>query len=183
MMTRCHECGGALSMRSAAGLTREMLPGVPMLIPDSIEVLRCSQCDEHFLDAAKSREIDDALEHARREWLRAEAERTIAILREREHVTIGQIEAACGVTPTRLSHAARSADKGPSLALVRLLQAFVVCPWELRRHLARRPLPDIADPLPVASNDNSYLSEGFSGDEGDNVSLAGGEASDASWAA
>lgn len=140
-MTTCHECGGTVSLRSAAGLSWEIIPGVRMEIPASIKVARCDTCDDFSLDAADVKRIEAALKPQAREWLVGQLSQAVRCLRERDGVSIGQIEAAAGVTHTYLSHASHPTRGRPSLTLVRLLQAFIACPEELRRHLERRPTP------------------------------------------
>jgi len=61
-------------MRSAKGIPWEAIPGVPTTVPETIEVLRCSnlECDNHAMDRAKVEEIEAALEPQKTAWLKAE---------------------------------------------------------------------------------------------------------------
>lgn len=65
----CSMCGGTFVMQSARGLNWELVHGVPLPIPASIEVLRCSNpnCDNHAMDAAKVREIERAVTRAQQQ--------------------------------------------------------------------------------------------------------------------
>lgn len=131
----CHECGGNVMRRSAEGLTWESIPGVPMGIPATILLSRCDSCDDYGVTADDVDQIESALRSQVETWLSVEIERTIEFLRIRDRITLAQLEGAAGVGHGDLSFGAIR----PSLTLLRLLQAFVACPSEIQRHLARRP--------------------------------------------
>lgn len=140
-MSICHECGGTMTKKSAAGLRWQVIPGVPMDVPPSIEVVRCDSCDDYALTAAEVARIEEALEPEARRWMAEEVQRAVRCLKAREGVTTAELESALGVGHTYLSHASNPSTGKVSLPLLRLLQAFVACPEELRRHRERRPSP------------------------------------------
>lgn len=130
----CHECGGTVMRRSAEGLIWESIPGVPMGIPAAILLSRCDSCDDYGVTADDVDQIELALRSQVETWLSVEVERTIEFLRIRDRITPAQLEAVAGV-----GYGYFSRGMVPSLTLLRLLQAFVACPSEIQRHLARRP--------------------------------------------
>lgn len=139
---RCPVCGnGTVAMRSAEGQTRHFRRGVRRPIPSSILLPKCDACGEVFMGPEDSERVDAAL----RETLRAEQSNRLRALvdalRCRYNATLREVEQACAVTPSYLSHVL-SGRRLASETLVRLIEAFVVCPAEFQRYrtgFAARP--------------------------------------------
>jgi transcriptional regulator with XRE-family HTH domain len=126
-LPRCPECGGEVRLATRAGRTREFRRGVMLPIPDDFEIPTCSRCGEELMTPEVSDELDAILlrEHLRRQA--RELELCTRILCERHGVTQQQIEDACGVTRSYLSHLL-AGRREASATLMRLVKSFVVSP-------------------------------------------------------
>lgn len=126
----CDLCAGELRVCCGAGRHREFRAGIELEIPKDFPVLTCMECGELYLSAQESAELEKAQEPA---YARYVAE-LIDTVMGRAQVTLREVEKACALTPTYLSHV-RSGRKQPSLVVVRLLQSFARHPEEVKRHL------------------------------------------------
>lgn len=99
----------------------------------------------------------------RREFLFAQAahfRRLVDILSLRDGVTQKDIVRACGVTPSFFSRVVNGRRKA-SLTLTRLLEAYVECQSEMRRHLEGRPwTPTHVFPFEVHKPSNDGFAAG-----------------------
>lgn len=126
-LPRCSECGGAVKLTAKPGRIREYRRGVVLPIPDDFETPICSRCAEEFMIPEVSEELDALLE---REFLKRQAhelEVCTRVLRLRHGATQQDIEDACGVTRSYLSHLL-AGRKEASETLMRLIKVFVIAP-------------------------------------------------------
>jgi hypothetical protein len=145
----CGECGGTVDMLPAVGETREFRTGTRVEIPRGTPIPKCGECGEIYFSRADDVRIDKII---RRVVAIREAEHyreCVARLQRTRNVTVRDIERACGVTATYLSHV-MGGRRVPSATLTRLLEAFVACPSELERHLSGATLAGILLRTPVS---------------------------------
>lgn len=130
----CPVCGlGTVSMAAVPGMVRHFRRGVVREIPRDVLVPRCDRCGEVFLAPEDSERIDQALTRALRKEQPHRLRALVNVLRERHGATLAEIEKACAVTPSYLSHVV-GGGRLASETLVRLIEAFVVCPREFERY-------------------------------------------------
>ena len=138
----CTEClNGEVVLKSGGGRLFVYRRGSCYELPADFVVPTCDDCGASFLD--------DALEQAARELLRPlyleDQKRHLAYLvatiKAGVSVTNRQLEKACGVTPTYLSHLLNG-RKEASEPLLGLLEAYAINPQEVQRRLARRGAHD-----------------------------------------
>lgn len=138
----CTEClKGKLVPQGGAGRLFTYRRGSSYELPEDFLVPTCEACGADFLD--------DALEEAARELLKPryleDQKRHIAYLvetiRAAASVTNRELEKACGVTPTYLSHLLKG-RKEASEPLIGLLESYAIHPEEVRRRLSRRSAHD-----------------------------------------
>lgn len=132
---RCGECGDTVKLVAKAGRVSEYRRGVSLPVPDDFEIPTCPTCGEQYFTVALSDALADRQAELLPEWKRTECAALIDHIRKQHQVTLRQIEGACAVTPTYLSHVL-AGGKQTSLTLLRLLQAFALRPDELERQLA-----------------------------------------------
>lgn len=134
---RCSECGHEVHLARGAGRTREYVRGVVLPIPEDFELPTCSSCGELHMIPEFSTRLDALL---RARYLREQSvhcRELVELLLASHGITQGDVEAACAVTPSYLSHVL-AGRKQASITLIRLLEAFVSDGGELERHLAGR---------------------------------------------
>ncbi len=122
---RCPECGGKVELVAKRGRSREYRRGVRLEVPAGFEIPSCLSCGEELMSADISSRLD-AILHAvlmRRQVTRLRS--CVQILKVRHGVTQQQIEDACGVTRSYLSHLL-SGRREMSTTLMRLLEAFAL---------------------------------------------------------
>lgn len=132
---RCAECGGDVVQTRGPGRLAEYRRGVVLPIPDDFELPICAACGEHYSNVERSERLAKLQKPAYEAWLRAQAAKLIKHLQVESKVTLANLEYACGVTRTYFS-LVQNGKRTPSLALVRLLEAFANAPAELARHRA-----------------------------------------------
>jgi transcriptional regulator with XRE-family HTH domain len=128
-------------MKSAEGQTRHFRRGVERPIPADVFVPICDQCAEVFMSPADSARVDAALRAALRKEQALRLQALVGVLRKRNGATQREVEQACAVTPSYLSHVL-SGRRLASETLVRLIEAFVQCSSEFERYrtgVAARP--------------------------------------------
>lgn len=134
----CSECGHDVRLEPGTGRTHEYLRGVVLPIPDEFELPTCSHCGEIYAIPEVSRKLDALL---RKVYLDRQAKHyrvLVTVLCIRHGVTQKDVEAACAVTPSYLSHVL-AGRKQASVTLTRLIEAFVADGAEFDRHLAGHP--------------------------------------------
>lgn len=129
---RCGVCGGRVKLVAKRGRTREYRRGVDLPVPADFQIPTCDACGEEYLTVAMSEALDarQAPEYAA--WQAAHCKRVFARIRERHRATLREVEDACGVTRTYLSHVL-SGTKEASATLLALLEAFSLAPHEFER--------------------------------------------------
>jgi hypothetical protein len=131
----CPECGGTVRMVPPAGETWEFRRGLPVRIPGSVRIPRCDRCGESYLGPADEARVQAAVRAVFLEEQKRHYARCVGQLQRVHGATLGEIERACGVTPTYFSHVMKG-RRVASLTLTRLVEAFVAAPGEMARHLA-----------------------------------------------
>lgn len=126
-------CGGTVRMMSAAGEHRQIRRGVHLEIPASIKVPKCDACGDSYLGPEDAARVDTAVRalHLARQATRLT--HCIATLQQRHEVSVADIERACAVRTTYLSHL-RGGKRLASETLMRLLEAYVAAPMLFARH-------------------------------------------------
>lgn len=124
---RCPECGGEVRMLSAPGRTREFKRGVLLSIPTEFEIPTCSQCGEEMMIPEVSEPLDALLEQQYRARMIHETRICVRVLQERHGASQQDIEDACCITRSYLSHLL-AGRKDPSRTLVQLLKSFALAP-------------------------------------------------------
>ena len=122
---RCPECGGNVELCAKSGRTREHRRGVEMDIPADFGIPTCVKCGEEMLSAKISERLEAILQE---QYLKQQADQLracIQILKVRHQVTQQEIEDACGVTRSYLSHLV-SGKREASSTLMRLVESFVI---------------------------------------------------------
>ena len=137
--TYCDHCRTPMALRSARGLQRELIAGIPFDIPEQFKVWRCATCSEFAIDAETAAKIDKDLAPKVREWKLRELGELLTRMRA-QHPTFSQwkLGEVLDVTPEYLSNCL-AGKKEPSMSLVRFVQALVACPAEYERHRSGRP--------------------------------------------
>jgi transcriptional regulator with XRE-family HTH domain len=139
--TECHS--GNLTSKAVPGRTFLYRKGVELQLPDTFEVPTCDKCGAEIY----SEELHRAAEaEVRPEFVKQQRHHIGLLLdtiKTEQRCTLRQIEDACGVTPTYLSHVA-SGRKEASDLLIGQLEAFALYSEELPRRLARTAAFDTA---------------------------------------
>lgn len=110
-------------------------------LPVELEVPTCSKCGALFLD---DRLCVIAREALKPTYQREQSEHLsflVQTIRAKARVSNRELERACGVTPTYLSHVLKG-RKDASEILIGLLEGFAICPSEVRRRLERQGAHD-----------------------------------------
>lgn len=144
----CAECGKRVVPKTGPGRTREYVRGCRLPIPDDFPIPTCTGCGETYMTAEISAKLDALL---REKYLLLQSDhyrRLVSILVRRHGVTQKDIIRTCQVTPSYLSHVL-AGKKQASTTLTRLLEAFVACPSEFKRHLEEIPWSMPRQPSPV----------------------------------
>lgn len=130
----CSACRvGTVATRSGPGRTIRFRRSVPKLpVPEALGIPTCDHCGEVFVPAELEDEVARQMGPVHKSWLDHHINELVNTLIQRHGATKRQVAAACGITPSHLSHVLSGADT-PSLTLVRLLEGFVVCQEEFER--------------------------------------------------
>jgi transcriptional regulator with XRE-family HTH domain len=157
-LPRCSECGGKVQLLAKPGRTREYRRGVVLPIPDDFETPICTSCGEEFMIPEVSERLDALLEEEFLARQTHELEVCTRVLRLRHGVSQQDIEDACGVTRTYLSHL-RAGRKEASEPLMRLIKVFVVSPEAFEYAAEGTPFTKyLAGLFEVAPNRHAYKS-------------------------
>lgn len=133
----CTEClRGQVTPTSGEGRTFTYRRGSTYELPATFQVPTCDACRAMFLDDELREAAREALRPAYQADQRAHLEFLIETIREKAKVTNREIEQACGVTPTYLSHVLKG-RKEASEPLIGLLEGFAIYPAEVKRRLGR----------------------------------------------
>jgi transcriptional regulator with XRE-family HTH domain len=135
---RCAECGDMVRLEKGPGRTEEYRRGVLLPVPADFEIPTCPTCGERYLSAERGERLARLQAPMFAEWQRALVAPLVAAIRKENGVTLRQIERACGVSDTYLSHVV-AGRKEASLTLIRLLEAFAHAPSEFIRQLNGEP--------------------------------------------
>lgn len=157
----CFECGGTLEMKGGKDRVFTYRKGSDYVLPVDFQMPTCRECGEVFLNA----EVEKTAKDVVRPLFLKDQEQHFQILvqsiRERHNVSLRELEKACGVTPTYLSHVLKG-RKEASEVLVGLVEAFAVHPDELARRLNRKGAHDTSSVMAaVESQSGGWISEGY----------------------
>ena len=145
---RCGECGATVKRKTGPGRVREYRRGVPLPIPSGFAIPTCTACGEEYLSLEEAQRLDDAQRPAFLKWQGAHCREVVARIKTAHGVTLREIERACGVTGTYLSHVL-AGRKEASATLLYLLEAYAASPSEFRRRITGASWPDAMQPLNV----------------------------------
>jgi transcriptional regulator with XRE-family HTH domain len=133
---RCVECGDQVRLLKKAGRVEEYRRGVPLPIPEDFAIPTCPTCGEEYFTVELSEALAKLQAPLFAEWQRAHCEPLVDRIRKAHEITLRELEEACGVTGTYLSHVL-AGRKEASLTLIRLLEAYAAAPKELARQLGK----------------------------------------------
>lgn len=141
----CQEClTGHLQLHRGTGRTFEVRKGLSLELPDDLDVPTCDVCHEMSFNGAMLQSVAARLHQEVATLQRKHVGFLIeSIKAQAGDCTMREIEHACGVTPTYLSHVQRG-TKEASDVLIGLLEAFAIHPEEFHRRRARGLAFDMA---------------------------------------
>ncbi|HEX7604327.1 MAG TPA: helix-turn-helix transcriptional regulator, partial [Polyangiaceae bacterium] len=118
--------------KKTPGRMREYRRGVPLPVPDDFGIPTCAGCGEEYLSVEQAEALDALQAPAYAKWQTEHLTKVIRQIQAAHGVTQRDIEGACGVTGTYLSHVL-SGRKEASATLVSLLEAYSLYPLEFQR--------------------------------------------------
>lgn len=119
----CGLCGGKVELKSGPGRTHFYRRGLALPVPESFEIPTCSACHEEYLSVERAEALNAALQPSFVELQKSHCREVVETIKAQHGATLRQIEIACGVTPTYLSHIL-AGRKEASDTLVYLLEAY-----------------------------------------------------------
>jgi YgiT-type zinc finger domain-containing protein len=134
----CEICGGAVEPTTGGGRTFEYRRGLALAVPDDFSILTCAACGETYLSLEEHRALAEAQKPAFLEWQKGHVSRVLRAIRDANKVSLRDIERACGVTGTYLSHVLAGRNEAGQV-LINHLEALALYPDEFRRELDRGP--------------------------------------------
>ncbi len=140
----CTEClEGRLEPRSGEGRMFTYRRGSRYELPADFDVPTCSVCGAMFFDESLREAAKALLRPTYLADQRTHLTFLVETIREKAGVSNRDVERACGVTPTYLSHLLKG-RKEASEPLMGLLEAFAIYPAEVHRRLQRESAHDTA---------------------------------------
>jgi transcriptional regulator with XRE-family HTH domain len=130
----CGLCGASVKAKRGPGRTREYRRGLLLPVPDDFPMPTCTGCGEEYMSVEQAHSLDAKQAPAYAAWQAEHVGAVVQRLKSVHHVTLRQIEAACGVTGTYLSHVL-AGRKEASASLIYLLEAYAASPAEFQRRL------------------------------------------------
>jgi transcriptional regulator with XRE-family HTH domain len=131
----CQQCGGVVREKTGGDRTFEYRRGLPLPVPDDFAIATCETCGETYMTAEEYRDLADRQKPAFLAWQKEHVARVLRTIRDANKTTLREIERACGVTGTYLSHLLAGRNEA-SQPLINLLEALALYPAEYRRQLA-----------------------------------------------
>lgn len=117
VVERCSECDhGVVEPVGGTGRLFLYRKGCRLELPEEFPVPTCGSCGAQFIDAEVSKAASEVLRPAFMARQAAHVSFLVERIRERHGCTLGQIEAACGVTPTYLSHVVKGRKEPDELS-------------------------------------------------------------------
>lgn len=110
--------------------------GCRLALPEEFEVPTCEACGAEYFDEALSAKAVDTLRQTFLELQAVHVRALVESIQGASGCTLRQIEQACGVTLTYLSHVMKGRNEA-SDTLLGQLEAFAVYPEEFQRRLER----------------------------------------------
>jgi len=144
---QCGRCGDEVELRSCLGRTREVGVGVVLPLPDDARVATRRGCGETWSTAEEAAELDALQAPAFGAWQAAHCKEVVARTQATHPgPTPREIERACGVTATHLSHVL-SGRGGASATLTRLLEVTSLSLFGYERQRDGRSREDAMRPF------------------------------------
>ena len=137
----CFECGGTLEMKGGEDRVFTYRRGSDYVLPSEFLMPTCSDCGEIFVDEDTNTAANKALRPQFQEDQAKHVRFLLKSVRSVIKVSNRDLERACGVTPTYLSHVLKG-RKEASETLIGLLESFAIHPKEVTRRLARKSAHD-----------------------------------------
>lgn len=131
----CGVCNGWVIQKTGAGRLMEYRRGLSLPVPDEYPIATCEGCGEEYFTVEEGEALRKLQAPLYAAWQSAHCGKVVERLRERHGVTLREIEAACGVTGTYLSHVL-AGRKEASRTLISLLEAYSLNPSEFERRRA-----------------------------------------------
>lgn len=136
----CADCGGLVRLSGGHQVKWTARRGRVYSVPTTVLVPMCESCGVVYLDDDTEERIEAAIQPLLISDEASLVRKLVDSLIGRFDTTIGQIESACGVTPSYLSHL-RGGRNLPSETLVRLLEVFDQFPAAFRFSADRYSAP------------------------------------------
>lgn len=131
----CELCGESVAPATGPGRSFLYRRGLTLPVPDDFAIPTCVGCGELYLSEADHKALARAQQPAFMEWQRQHLSAVLDSIKETHGVRARDIERACGVTTTYLSHLIAGRNEA-SDTLLRLLEAFDLNPSEFHRCLS-----------------------------------------------
>jgi hypothetical protein len=128
----CEVCGKAVEIKSGPGRTQEYRPGLALPVPDDFPIPTCTGCGEEYVSEQDYRAIHETQKSHFIDWQKGYVRRVVDAIRSANKANLRDIERACGVTGTYLSHVLGGRNEASS-TLFHLLEAFALYPAEFQR--------------------------------------------------
>lgn len=128
----CGMCGERVTMKTGPGREYAYRRGVQLPVPESFGIPTCTDCGEEYLTVERAEELEALLKPVFAARQRAHCTAVVNRIRAIHGVTLREIEEACAVTPTYLSHVL-AGRREASATLVYLLEAYALAPAEFAR--------------------------------------------------
>jgi Helix-turn-helix len=132
----CVECLGPVQLVAKPGRMHLYRRGHCLPVPDDFVAKTCARCGEMYLDDDETERLDLLLAPVFLKQQSKYVRSLVDNLREKHGVSLRDIERACGVTNTYLSHVI-GGKRETSTTLIRLIEAFVRNPQEFRLYLGK----------------------------------------------
>lgn len=129
---QCGLCNAPVQLAQGPGRTREYRRGVALPVPANFAIPTCTACGEEYLSVDRAESLDVLQAPAYATWQKEHFTKVVDSIRTRHGVTLRQVESACDVTPTYLSHVL-AGRKEASTTLLCLLEAYSLHPDEFAR--------------------------------------------------
>jgi hypothetical protein len=129
---RCSTCGDQVRPLAKAGRMAEYRRGVRLPVPDDFVIPTCPTCGAEYTSVELGNALAEAQRPAFLEWQRNTCKSLVQRIQAEHGVTIRDIETACAVSATYLSHVLNG-TKEASTTLLRLIETFAHHPASFTR--------------------------------------------------
>ena len=140
-MITCFECGGTLNLKGGIDRVFVYRKGSEFVLPSDFEIPTCDNCGSDFLDEELENKAKELFRPMFLKEQNEHLEFLIKTIQTNTGMTLREIERACGVIDTYLSHIL-SGRKEASEVLIGQLEGFAIYPGEAKRRLDRKVFHD-----------------------------------------